>query len=131
MRNLKKNQLDLWYALYKGKVPVKDENGDDTGEDTAQYSPPVHFTASLSAGKGEAQKDIFGVDVDFTRSISTVETSLPIDETSLVWHETKPGLLEDGTADPDTADYTVAAKPAKSLNVLVIPLKARARNKAV
>ena len=71
------------------------------------------------------------MDVDFTRSISTVETSLPIDETSLVWYETKPGLLEDGTADPDTADYTVAAKPAKSLNVLVIPLKARARNKAV
>ena len=92
------------------------------------YTAPVKFKASLSSGNGSAQKEVFGTDVDFTRSISTTELNLPITETSLVWYETAPVLLEDGSADPDSADYEVAAPPADGLNVLVIALKARAKN---
>ena len=33
-----------------------------------------------------------------------------------------------GTADPNSADYEVAAPPADSLNVLVIALKKRIKN---
>lgn len=128
MRNLKKNQRKLWYALYQGKIPILDENGDKTGDYTTGYSPPVQFEASLSPGNGSAQREVFGIGIDLTRSISTTDMSLPITETSLVWHETKPGLLEDGSADPDTADYEVAAPPAVGLNTIVIALKARAKN---
>lgn len=53
---------------------------------------------------------------------------MPITETSLVWYETEPVLMEDGTADPASADYEVAAPPADGLNELVIALKARAKN---
>lgn len=128
MRNLKKDERDMWYALYEGMKPILDENGDETGDYTMKYSAPVAFSASLSAGNGSAQREVFGVDIDFTRSISTADLSLPIIETSLVWYETKPGLLEDGSADPNTADYEVAAPPADGLNELVIALKARAKN---
>ena len=31
MRDLKKNQRQLWYALYQDKIPIVDENGDETG----------------------------------------------------------------------------------------------------
>lgn len=128
MRNLKKNQRKMYYALFDKMVQQVDENGDGTGDPVKHYTAPVMFNASLSSGSGNAQKEVFGTDVDFTRSISTTEISLPITETSLVWHETDPVLLEDGSADPDSADYEVAAPPADGLNVLVIALKARARN---
>ena len=128
MRSLKKNQRQLWYALYRDKIPIVDENGDETVDYTAGYSPPVSFYANLSPGKGSAQAAVFGTDIDFTRSISTTDMDLPITETSLVWYETEPVLLEDGTADPDSADYEVAAPPADGLNELVIALKARAKN---
>lgn len=128
MRSLKKNQRELWYALYQEKIPILDENGDETGDYTTGYSPPVFFEANLSPGKGSAQAEMFGTNVDFTRTISTTDLSLPIKETSLVWYETDPALLADGTADPTSADYEVAAPPADGLNELVIALKARAKN---
>lgn len=128
MRSLKKNKNTLYYALYNGKEEVVDENGDFTGEYIIGYSAPVVFYANISAGKGSAQADIFGVNVDFTRTISTTDLSLPITETSLVWYETKPKILEDGRADPESADYKVAAPPAVGLNELIIALKARAKN---
>lgn len=128
MRSFKKNQRNLWYSLYRDKVPIIDENNDETGDYTNGYSPPVLFYASLSAGKGNAQKDVFGTDVDFTRTISTTDTQLPITENSLVWYETEPVLLPDGSPDSDSADYEVAGRPADGLNVLVIALKARTKN---
>lgn len=128
MRSLKKNKSTLYYALYNEKKEIVDENGDFTGEYIVGYSAPEFFKANLSAGKGSAQADIFGVNVDFTRTISTTDLSLPITETSLVWYETKPKILEDGRADPESADYKVAAPPAAGLNELVIALKARAKN---
>lgn len=131
MRNLKKNQRKMYYALFDKMVQQVDENGDETGDPVKHYTAPVKFKASLSSGNGSAQKEVFGTDVDFTRSISTTELNLPITETSLVWYETAPVLLEDGSADPDSADYEVAAPPADGLNVLVIALKARAKNDQV
>lgn len=128
MRNLKKNQRKMYYALFDKMIQQVDENGDETGDPVAHYSAPVMFEASLSSGKGSAQKEVFGADVDFTRSISTTNLGLPITETSLVWYETEPALLPDGSANPDSADYEVAAPPADGLNVLVIALKSRAKN---
>ena len=128
MRDLKKNQRKMYYALFDKMIPQFDENGDETGDPVAHYSAPVMFEASLSSGKGSAQREVFGTDVDFTRSISTTNIKLPITETSLVWYETDPVILPDGSADPNSADYEVAAPPADGLNVLVIALKARAKN---
>ena len=118
----------MWYSLYNKKIPILDENGDETGDYETGYSPPVFFKASLSSGKGSAQANVFGVEIDYSRTISTTEMDLPITETSLVWYETTPVLLLDGTADPNSADYEVAAPPADGLNVLVIALRKRNKN---
>ena len=138
MRDLKKNQQKLWYSTYADQITIyeRDEFGEIVydeidGEkypriiaERAGYNKPVFFDANVSAGKGTAQEDVFGKDIDFTRTISTTDLTLPIDELSLVWFENEPKYLEDGTVDPNSADYKVAAKPARSLNQLMIALKA-------
>ena len=121
MRNLKRNTRKLWYSNYTENIPILDENGDETGDYDNGYSPPAFFFASLSASRGNAYADMFGTNLDYTRTASTVE-NLPIKEESIVWV-----LNTDGTVDKDSADYTVAGI-ADGINGLVIALKARKKN---
>lgn len=118
----------MWYSLYNKKIPILDENGDETGDYDIGYGQPVSFEASLSSGKGSVQANVFGVEVNYSRTISTTEMDLPITETSLIWYETEPVLLPDKTVDPESADYEVAAPPADGLDVLVIALRKRVKN---
>lgn len=138
MRSLKKNKQPLWYSTYadqiteyyldsEGNIIYDEIDGEQIPRikcERAGYNNPVSFYANISAGKGTAQEEVFGPDIDFTRSICTTDLSLPIDELSLVWIESEPKYLDDGTVDPDSADYKVAAKPSKGLNSLMIALKA-------
>lgn len=137
MRSLKKNQQKLYYSTYADQITIyeREENGEIVYDEIdsekypriiaerAGYNKPVSFDANVSAGKGTAQEDVFGKDIDFTRTISTTDLTLPIDTLSLVWIESEPKYLEDGTVDPNSADYKVEAKPARSLNQLMIALK--------
>ena len=125
MRNLKRNTRKLWYSNYKEKVPILDENGDETGNYDSGYSSPVLFFASLSASKGNAYADMFGTNLDYTRTLSTVE-NLPITEETIIW-SSEPGRNADGTVNEKTADYTVAGI-ADGLNGMVVALKARKKN---
>lgn len=129
MRNCKKNARYLWYSNFQKNEPILDENGDKTGEYSSGYMNPVKFDASLSGSKGKAYADIFGTNLDYTRTASTVEM-LPITEESLVWYQTEPVMKADGTVDENTADYTVAGI-ADGLNGIVIALKARKKNAKV
>lgn len=138
MRSLKKNKQPFHYATYSEEIKVyqRDENGNIVyvevdGEQIpielgtmAGYNEPVIFNANISAGKGSAQEEVFGTGIDFTRTISTADLSCPIDELSLLWIDIPPAYLADGTVDPDSADYKVAAKPAKGLNSIMIAIKA-------
>ncbi len=125
MRNLKKNTQKLWYSNYESNIPIVDENGDETGDYDNGYTSPVAFLASLSASKGSAYADIFGTNLNYTRTLSTVE-KLPITEESLIW-KSEPITDADGTADKETADYTVAGI-ADGLNGVVVALKERKKN---
>ena len=138
MRDCKKNQQMLWYSTYADQIIeyYRDSDGniiydEIDGEliprikfERAGYSNPVLFDFETSAGKGTAQTEVFGSNVDFSRTISTTNMSIPIDELSLIWIENEPKYLSDGTVDPDSADYKVAAKPSKSKTDIVIALKA-------
>lgn len=125
MRNLKKNSKKLWYSNYSGRVPIVDENGDETGDYICGYASPVAFLATLSASRGNAYADMFGTNLSYTRTIATVE-KLPIKEESLIW-VSEPVMNADGTVDEESAEYTVAGI-ADGLNGIVVALKAREKN---
>lgn len=141
MRSLKKNQQNLWYSTYADQITIyeRDENGNikyfDDGEGNlipiekatkAGYNNPVSFYANISAAKGSSDSEVFGVSLDYTKTISTCDMSLPISETSLLWFETEPRYNADGTVDSSSADYAVAAI-ARSLNNVVYAIKKLAK----
>lgn len=140
MRSLKKNQQNLWYSTYADQITeyYRDSYGniiydEIDGEqiprikgERAGYNNPVSFYANISAGKGAAQEEVFGVSLDYTKTISTSDMNLPISETSLIWFETEPTCNADGTVKEASADYSVVGI-AKSLNNVVYALKKRAK----
>lgn len=137
MRSLRKNQQDLWYSLYSESIPVyeTDENGEIQYteingekipifiEERAGYTKPVLFYANISAARGDSQMDMFGISLDYTKSISTTDMSLLIGEGSLIWQETEPKYKDDGSVDVLSADYKVVAV-ARSLNSVFYAVKA-------
>ena len=125
MRDLRRNQRKMYYSLY---IEQENDSEVDTLDTVAKYSKPIEFKASLSVGQSDADDSPFGKDISYDRIISTVNKSLPITETSLIWYETKPVLLEDGSADPSSADYKVAAMPLDGLDGIRIAIKRIAKS---
>lgn len=128
MRNLKKNSRTMYYSLYDSEIPIYDEDGNPELETMAGYKEPVQFKVSLSTGQSDAEESPFGKNVTYDRVISTCDTSLPIDENSLIWVKNKPVYNADGTINPDSADYEVAAPPLDGLNSLRIAIKKRSKS---
>lgn len=122
MRSLRRNKKPLYYATYDKKIPVTDENGDFIGEEETVYSKPLPFYANISPAKGSSQEEVFGKNLDYSRTVVTCNMTLPIDEFSRIWIETKPVLKPDGTADGDSADYSVV-QVARGLNFVAYALK--------
>lgn len=129
MLNARINQRKLWYATYEGKRPILDDDGYETGDEDIFYSAPVAFMANISPSRGSAEADMFGVNLDYTKSISTCDLSLSISETSLVW-EAEPVVLPDGTADKNSADYTVV-QVARGMYSVVYAVKKRQKNEGL
>ena len=125
MRDLRRNQRKMYYSLY---MEQENDSGFDALDTVAKYSAPIEFKASLSVGQSDSDDSPFGKDISYDRIISTVNKSLPITETSLIWYETKPSLLEDGSADPSSADYKVAAMPLDGLDGIRIAIKRIAKS---
>lgn len=137
MRSLKKNKQPLYYATYDAekKVYKRDENGNikyieidgeqipvEIGTEPG-YNDPVLFYANISAGKGDVQADVFGNSVDYSRVISTCDMNCQITKLTRLWIGCKPEYNMDGSVDGDSANYEVAAPPAKSLNGIVIAIR--------
>lgn len=136
MRSLNKNRQKLWYSTYNDQITIyeKDEYGnikyiEIDGEMVpvelavrAGYNNPVSFYANISAAKGNSDSKVFGISLDYTKTIATTDLTLPITETSLLWYETAPVIKDDGTIDDSTADYSIVAV-ARSLNSVVYAIK--------
>lgn len=125
MRNCRKNELEMMYALYDGERMAYGKDGLPTLEHVVDYTLPVKFRANLSAGNSDANEQPFGANVQYDRIILTHDLSLPVDEHSIIWVKNEPEFNDDGTVNPDSADYEVAAAPVDSLNVLRIAVKRR------
>lgn len=140
MRLLRKNMQPMKYSLQDGRVPIyeRDENGDivyievdgqkipvETGEYETGYSAPVDFMGNISMSGGEAEAKEFGMDIgDFDAVIVLEKDTIPITETSIIWH-TSPVKYKDEQntiVDSKSADYAVK-RVSPSLNFTKVLLQ--------
>ena len=131
MRMLNRNKQKMHYALYGKEVPIYDYYTDsegnkiplDTGETKITYENPVEFFGNIALSGGESEAVEFGLNLaDYEAVLVMAKNTLPIDETSRIWHNTEPAYNEDGTVSEFSADYTVV-KVSPSLNVDKFVLK--------
>ena len=106
MRDLKRNQQKIYYALLT-ETKDKDEWGNTI--DVVTYGAPHEMQISISANKGEASAQAFGVELKYDREMSTHDMSCPIDEFTHLWL--------DGRQPTETHNYEVAAV-SKSINCI-------------
>lgn len=118
MRILQRNSVRIFYANYIGKIPVTDENGFQTGEYRVLYSNPVEARGNVSSARGEVVTRQFGEDESYDRVIVMDDPKVPITKTSVLWIETTPTILPDGTTNTPY-DYIVK-QVAPSLNSVSI-----------
>ena len=106
MKTLRRNQTLIKYATFKDKAEILDGNGYRTGQFTNRYNAKTDLWAYVSAARGETQLDMFGVNVNYTKTLIVDDVNCPIDENTILW-------IDNLTAEP--YDYIVVQK-AKSLN---------------
>lgn len=106
MRGLRRNKQSIYYALYQGKEPILDFNGNKTGEYTNAYSEPVKIDMNIAAATGVADWNPFGIDTPYSKIAMTFDLNTPITETSKVW-------IDKDISQP--ANYVVT-RVARSLN---------------
>ena len=80
MRNFKRDQFTIYYALFQ-----KDSATDKYGNRIGGYTEPTKLKISLSAAKGDSNYNVFGKDTDYDREMVTTDTNCPIDEYSRLW----------------------------------------------
>lgn len=131
MMMLDQNKQKMYYALYGKEVPIYDYYTDsegnkiplETGETKIVYENPVEFLGNISLSGGESEAVEFGLNLaDYEAILVVAKNTLPIDETSRIWHNTEPTYNEDGTVNESSADYKVV-KVSPSLNVDKFVLK--------
>lgn len=121
MKALYRNKQTFWYANITGKQPIIDENtGYETGETYIGYTEPVKVNANISAARGTADLDAFGINANYSKTIVTDDLTLPIDKSTILWIDKEPD--ENGEAGDIKHDYVVVAV-ARSLNSLTIAIK--------
>ena len=131
---MNRNKQQMYYALHIGEEPIyqTDEYGEliidyvdsegnvyyrDTGYKKQVYSSPVLFYGNLATSGGELLNSEFGVNKSEYEAILMVDKGLlPINETSLIWHNSKPKTDAYGKALGESADYTIV-KTSPSLNI--------------
>lgn len=131
MMMLNRNKQKMYYALYGKEVPIYDYYTDsegnkiplETGETKIVYENPVEFLGNISLSGGESEAVEFGLNLaDYEAILVVAKNTLPINETSRIWHNTEPTYNEDGTINESSADYKVV-KVSPSLNVDKFVLK--------
>lgn len=127
MRDLEINKVRIYYALYQGKIPVLDSEGNETGEFTKGYSIPVSVRLRVSPNKGYVDSNTFGLTLDYDSTMVTTD-NLPIDEFSILWVGKNPELTDgaypiDGEENQITGHTHTVVRVAKDINVAQYAIK--------
>ena len=128
MRCMNRNKVKFYYALYKGRELILNEQGRKTGQYKVIHGNPIEGHANISAAKGETQTRQFGENESYDKVVVMDFITPPIDEYSVLWVDTLPALNTDGSLKVNGAgeiitphDYVVK-KVAKSLNSVSIAI---------
>lgn len=132
MINMQVNKQPLYYALQKSEqVPIyeTDDEGNviydeidgetvprESGKSESRYEDPVKFYGNINSGNvGESVARAYGVSTGNYEAVLCMHRGeLPINERSLIWYETPPKFIQDGSeqyVDPKSADYQVKRVP--------------------
>jgi len=84
MRDLKRNQTLIYYALYGVSSDT-----DEWGNSIKTYGTPIPIKIAVSPNKGNAEYESFGSDLSYDRQMSTTK-DLPIDEYTRLWIGIEP-----------------------------------------
>ena len=120
MKALLRNKQTFYYALFKEKTDATDSAGYKTGEKLKTYYAPVAVQANISAARGTADLDAFGINQDYSRTIVTDDLTIPIDKSAIIWIDAVPDA--NGEAGAVKHNYCVV-QVAKSLNSVTIAVK--------
>lgn len=121
MRDMKRNQREIWYAVPTGTVPILDEYGNDTLEVETIYLPPAIMMCNVSANVGQEAVEVFGTQTEYSRTISLTDDSCPLLEGCRVWFGVAPNDAG------DNHNYTVV-RVADSKNGFLVALREVSRN---
>ena len=124
MMTLNSNKQKMYYANQDKEVPVTetyyDDEGNayelDTGETELVYGEPIEFKGNIAMSGGEAEAQEFGLNLaDYEAVLLVSKNTLPLTETSRIWHTSEPTKDDKGYADEYSADYRIV-KISPSLN---------------
>ena len=107
MRDLKRNQMTVQYALYLGNVEIKDETGCATGEFAPKHSDKTALNISVSANKGDYSQQQFGNLLDYDRTMITHDTECPINENSMVYIGTEQYIVKAVAKSLNAVQYAI------------------------
>ena len=124
MRTLRKNAQKMYYANQDKEVPITetyyDDEGNayelDTGETELVYGEPIEFYGNIAMSGGKAEAQEYGLSLsDYEAILVVSKNTLPLTETSRIWHTSEPTKDDKGYTDEYSADYRIV-KISPSLN---------------
>lgn len=116
VKALKRNKRKFWYCLFSTETDPVDADGNYTGEMAVGYGEPVECFANISPATGQSNQEMFGNLTDYDRVIVSDDTTIPIDENTVLFIDAAP------TNGAKGYDYTVR-RVAMSLNSVAIAVR--------
>lgn len=113
MRLLRRNLKTVYWKNYVGKTQIVDSNGLKTGEYAITYSDLYEAKMNVSASRGVASEEMFGISTNYSKVLMTADMNCSIDEHSILWIDTD-------TSNP--YNYVVV-QVAKSLNSIAYAVR--------
>ena len=117
MKTVQRNQVPVWYALCLGEEEILDDAGNRTGEYDVKYSTPVMAWMVLSANRGSAAREAFGISTNYSRTMTTGDMDCPIAEDSVLWIGTDPTIEVEGVTVKVPHNFVVV-RVSPSLNYI-------------
>lgn len=90
MRLVRRNLSTVYYCTLDRKVPIKDDDGNWTGEYKYIYHNPVAAKMTCGPSRGYVHGDFYGRLDSWDRTLVCADTSLPIDVATMIFLDKAP-----------------------------------------